>query len=120
NQREFAPVVRGIARSQARVEVRQNGYLIQSQTVAPGPFALTDLPLTGSGGDLQVTVRESDGTTQVFTVPFTTPAIALREGYLKYSVTAGQYRSSDDAVEHASLGQATVMYGLPRGLTAFG
>ncbi|MEB7742623.1 fimbria/pilus outer membrane usher protein, partial [Escherichia coli] len=42
------------------------------------------------------------------------------EGYLKYSVTAGQYRSSDDAVEHASLGQATVMYGLPRGLTAFG
>ncbi|MEB7742821.1 fimbria/pilus outer membrane usher protein, partial [Escherichia coli] len=42
NQREFAPVVRGIARSQARVEVRQNGYLIQSQTVAPGPFALTD------------------------------------------------------------------------------
>lgn len=36
NLREFAPVVRGIARTQARIEVRQNGYLIQSQTVAPG------------------------------------------------------------------------------------
>ena len=51
NQREFAPVVRGIARTQARIEVRQNGYLIQSQTVAPGAFALTDLPVTGSGSD---------------------------------------------------------------------
>lgn len=70
------------------IEVRQNGYLIQSQTVAPGAFALTDLPVTGSGSDLQVTVLESDGTAQVFTVPFTTPAIALREGYLKYNVTA--------------------------------
>lgn len=80
NLREFAPVVRGIARTQARIEVRQNGYLIQSQTVAPGAFALTDLPVTGSGSDLQVTVLESDGTAQVFTVPFTTPAIALREG----------------------------------------
>ncbi len=34
NQRAFAPVVRGVARTQARIEVRQNGYLIQSQTVA--------------------------------------------------------------------------------------
>lgn len=89
NQREFAPVVRGIARTQARIEVRQNGYLIDSRTVAPGAFALTDLPLTGSGGDLQVTVQESDGTAQVLTVPYTTPAIALREGYMKYSIAGG-------------------------------
>ncbi|MFI0604948.1 fimbria/pilus outer membrane usher protein [Escherichia coli] len=120
NQRAFAPVVRGVARTQARIEVRQNGYLIQSQTVAPGAFALTDLPLTSSGGDLQVTVLESDGTTQVFTVPFTTPAIALREGYMKYTVAAGQYRPSDSAVEHSLLGQLTSIYGLPYGFTIFG
>ncbi|GAB1009627.1 fimbria/pilus outer membrane usher protein [Escherichia coli] len=120
NQRAFAPVVRGVARTQARIEVRQNGYLIQSQTVAPGAFALTDLPLTSSGGDLQVTVLESDGTTQVFTVPFTTPAVALREGYMKYNVTMGQYRPSDSAVEHSLLGQLTSIYGLPYGLTVFG
>ena len=68
NQREFAPVVRGIARTQARIEVRQNGYLIHSQTIAPGAFSLTSLPMTGSGGDLQVTVLESDGAIQQFTV----------------------------------------------------
>lgn len=53
-------------------------------------------------------------------MPFTTPAIALREGYLKYNVTAGQYRSPDDAVEQTSLGQVTAMYGLPWGLTVYG
>ncbi|MEE6820982.1 fimbria/pilus outer membrane usher protein, partial [Escherichia coli B9:H18] len=120
SQREFSPEVRGIARTQARIEVRQNGYLIHSLTVAPGAFSLTDLPITGSGGDLQVTVLESDGTTQIFTVPFTTPAIALREGYMKYNISGGQYRSYDDGVEHTSLGQATFMYGLPWGITAFG
>ncbi|HDD8358615.1 TPA: fimbria/pilus outer membrane usher protein [Escherichia coli] len=120
NQRAFAPVVRGIAKTQARIEVRQNGYLIQSQTVAPGAFALTDLPLTSSGGDLQVTVLESDGTTQVFTVPFTTPAVALREGYMKYNLTVGQYRPSDSAVEHSLLGELTSIYGLPYGFTVFG
>ncbi|EED1374366.1 fimbria/pilus outer membrane usher protein [Escherichia coli] len=120
SQREFAPVVRGIARTQARIEVRQNGYLIYSQTVSPGAFSLTDLPVSGSGGDLQVTILESDGTARVFTVPFTTPAIALRDGYMKYSIIGGQYRSSDNAVENTSLGQATLMYGLPWGLTAFG
>lgn len=120
NQREFAPVVRGIARTQARIEVRQNGYLIQSRIVSPGAFALTDLPVTGNGGDLQVWVLESDGTIQTFNVPFTTPAIALREGYLKYNVTVGEYRPSDDSIEGAYLGQLTAMYGLPWSLTAFG
>ncbi|SCA71634.1 putative fimbrial usher protein [Escherichia coli] len=95
NQRQFAPVVRGIARTQARIEVRQNGYLIHSQIVAPGAFALNDLPVTGSSDDLQVAILESDGTIQSFKIPFTLPAIALREGYLKYNVTVGQYRPSD-------------------------
>lgn len=40
SERQFAPVVRGIARTQARVEVKQNGYTIYNTTVAPGLFAL--------------------------------------------------------------------------------
>lgn len=56
SERQFAPVVRGIARTQARVEVKQNGYTIYNTTVAPGPFALRDLSVTDSSGDLHVTV----------------------------------------------------------------
>ncbi|ELM3737372.1 fimbria/pilus outer membrane usher protein [Edwardsiella piscicida] len=120
SQREFAPVVQGIARTQARIEVKQNGYVVYNTSVAPGPYALTDLPVSGGGGDLQVTVFEADGTRQVFTVPYTEPAIALRQGYLKYNLMAGQYRSADTSVDKATVGQATVMYGLPWDLTAYG
>ncbi len=120
NQREFAPVVRGIARTQARVEVKQNGFTIYNATVAPGPFALNDLSPGMSGGNLQVTVWETDGNPQIFTVPFNTPAIALREGYLKYNLMAGQYRAADSSVDEATVGQATMMYGLPWNLTVYG
>ncbi|MEO3325960.1 fimbria/pilus outer membrane usher protein [Enterobacter cloacae] len=120
SMRIFAPVVRGIARTQARVEVKQNGYTLYNATVAPGAFALTDLAATGAGGDLEVTVWETDGSPQVFTVPWQTPAIALKAGYLNYSVMAGQYRPSDNTVDTAAVGQATVMYGLPLNLTVYG
>lgn len=120
SQRAFAPQVKGIARTRANIEVRQNGYLIYSTTVAPGEFELTDLAITGSGGDLEVTVLESDGNNQVFIVPWTTPAIAVREGYLKYNASVGEYHSSNSAVEQVPVGQLTAIYGLPWGITVFG
>lgn len=116
----FAPVIRGVARTQARIEVKQNGYTVYNQVVAPGPFALTDFNPTGAGGDFQVTVWEADGASQVFTVPFQTPAIAVKEGYLRYSMMAGQYRSSDRRVDSAPVMEATAMYGLPYGFTLYG
>ncbi|EEP0997767.1 fimbria/pilus outer membrane usher protein [Salmonella enterica] len=120
DQRGFAPVVSGIARTQARVEVKQNGYTMSATTVPAGPFEITDLPSTGSSGDLQVTVLESDGSRQEFTVPYTVPAVALRRGYLKYSMAAGQYRPSSDNVKKTPVLSTELMYGLPWNLTAFG
>ncbi|EPP1147020.1 fimbrial polyadhesin usher MyfC [Yersinia enterocolitica] len=119
NQRDFMPVVRGIARSQARVEVRQNGYLIYSTVVSPGPFELTDMLPSHSDGDLHVTVLESNCATQQFTVPYTVPAIALRKGRLRYNLMAGRYRPANVDVETTPIAQATVAYGLPWNLTAF-
>lgn len=88
--------------------------------MAPGPFALRDLSVADSSGDLHVTVWEADGSTQMFVVPYQTPAIALHQGYLKYSLLAGRYRSSDSATDKAQIAQATLMYGLPWNLTAYG
>ncbi len=119
SQRDFIPVVRGIARSQARVEVRQNGYLIYSTVVSPGPFELTDMLPSHSDGDLHVTVLESNGATQQFTVPYTVPAIALRKGRLRYNLMAGRYRPANVDVETTPIAQATLAYGLPWNLTAF-
>ncbi|MGK3116290.1 fimbria/pilus outer membrane usher protein [Candidatus Pantoea formicae] len=120
SQYMFAPVIRGVARTQARVEVKQNGYTVYNQIVAPGPFALADFNPNGSGGDFQVTVWEADGVPQVFTVPFQTPAIAVKEGYLRYSMMAGQYRSHDKRIIPAPMVESTAIYGLPGGFTLYG
>ena len=40
SQRGYAPVVRGIANSNAKVQIRQNGNIIYETNVAPGAFAI--------------------------------------------------------------------------------
>ncbi|EKH0140671.1 fimbrial biogenesis outer membrane usher protein [Shigella flexneri] len=88
----YTPVVHGIAQSEAQVIIKQNGQIIFTRSVPPGPFALDNLPTLAVGGELDVTVRESNGEEQYFSVPFQTPAIALHEGYFKYSVMGGNIK----------------------------
>lgn len=120
SQRSFAPAVRGIARTQARVEIRKDGYVIYTTTVAPGPFSLQDFSVSSGGGELGVTVYEADGSRQEFTVPWQTPAIALHEGFLKYSLAAGRYRPADRRISRTELAQGSLMYGLPYNTTLYG
>lgn len=118
--RGYAPVVRGIARSNAQITIRQNGYTIYQTDVAAGPFEISDLYPTGSSGDLHVTIKESNGSEQVQIVPFASLPVLQREGYLAYSATAGEYRSYDSNVDKTKFGQFTLIYGLPHGVTAYG
>ncbi len=55
-------MIHGIARGTAQVSIKQNGYEIYQSTVPPGPFTIDDLYAAGNGGDLQVTIKETDGT----------------------------------------------------------
>lgn len=116
----YAPIVRGIARTNAQVVVRQNGYIIYQSYVAPGAFEITDMYPTGGAGDLDVTIKEADGSEQHFSVPFASLPLLQREGHLKYAVTGGQYRSYDGSVDKTPFSQITALYGLPRGVTAYG
>ncbi|MFQ3392528.1 fimbrial biogenesis outer membrane usher protein [Enterobacter mori] len=116
----YAPVVRGIARTNAQVVIRQNGYQIYQSYVAPGAFEITDMYPTGGAGDLDVTVKESDGSEQHFTVAFASLPVLQREGRFKYAVTGGQYRSYNSDVEKTPFAQLTGIYGLPHGLTLYG
>lgn len=118
--RGYAPVVRGVARTNAEVVIRQNGYVIYQNYVAAGAFEITDMYSTGGAGDLHVTVKEADGREQNFVVPFASLPLLQREGRLKYGVVGGHYRSYDSRVESTPFAQFTAAYGLPRGFTVYG
>lgn len=119
SQRGFAPVVQGIARSNARVSITQQGNLIYETTVPPGPFVIDDLYPTGAGGDLRVAVTEADGSTSTFTVAYAAMPELLRPGVTRYSVMAGQYRNNvvDDT---PALFMGTLRHGFSNVVTGYG
>ncbi|OKP17389.1 hypothetical protein BSQ40_28570, partial [Serratia fonticola] len=90
SQQGFAPVVRGVARTNALVQISQRGVLLNKTTVAPGAFAIDDLYPTGYGGELDVVVTETDDTVQKFSVPYSSVASLLRDSSSRYAVTFGQ------------------------------
>lgn len=91
----YAPRIRGNAKTNAKVEVRQQGQLIYQTTVSPGSFEINDLYPTGFGGELEVSVIESNGDIQTFSIPYASVVQMLRPGMSRYSVTAGEFRDRD-------------------------
>lgn len=116
----YAPTVRGIARTNAKIVIRQNSYVIYQSYVSPGAFAISDLNPTSSSGDLEVTVEEKDGTQQKYTVPYSTVPLLQREGRFKYDVVMGDFRSGNNQQDKPFFTQGTLVAGLPNGYTAYG
>ncbi|MCP1107102.1 fimbrial biogenesis outer membrane usher protein [Serratia nevei] len=118
--RGYSPVVRGIARSNAEVVIRQNGVVIDQRYVPPGAFEISDLYAVSGSGDLDVTIKESDGAEQHVLVPFASLPVLQREGRLSYGLAAGQYRAQDAGADEEQFMQSTLIYGLPLGTTLYG
>ncbi|QRN28025.1 fimbrial biogenesis outer membrane usher protein [Salmonella enterica subsp. enterica serovar Napoli] len=117
-QNGFAPVVRGVAKSNATVIIRQNRYVIYQSAVPQGAFEITDLNTTSGGGDLDVTIKEEDGSEQHFTQPYASLAILKREGQTDFDISVGEMR--DESGFTPNVVQAQVLHGLPWGLTLYG
>lgn len=118
-QNGFAPIVRGVARTQAQVTIKQNGYLLRELSVAPGEFEIDDLNATGFGGDLLVTVTESDGSFHTFDVPYASVPQLMRPRTGRFELTAGKIRSH--AAERTPyLLEGTYQYGVNNAITMYG
>jgi len=118
SQRGYAPEIRGVARTNAQVTVSQNGSKIYETTVSPGPFNISDLYPTGYGGDLDVTVKEADGSETRFSVPYAAMTRLKRPGMTFYSVTGGVSRK-DNMAYTPSVYQGTIQHGFTNSLTGY-
>ncbi|WP_228727457.1 fimbria/pilus outer membrane usher protein [Klebsiella sp. RHBSTW-00215] len=119
SQQGYAPDIRGIARTNARVTISQNSRVIYETTVTPGAFVIDDLYPTGFGGDLDVTIKEADGSIQTFKVPYASVTQLLRPGAHRYDVVVG--KMNDPSVQSdPGLYMATWQQGLTNSLTGYG
>ncbi|PHM60205.1 fimbria/pilus outer membrane usher protein [Xenorhabdus ishibashii] len=116
----FAPIIRGIAQSNAQVIIKQNGYIIYESYVSPGPFIINDLYPTTSTGDIEVIVKEADGKEHRSVQNFSAVPIMLRENSLRHSLTLGKYQSNSHRGKEPYFMQGTVIYGISNRVTAYG
>ncbi|MEO3345401.1 outer membrane usher protein [Enterobacter cloacae] len=114
----YAPVIRGVANSNAKVTIAQSGNTIYETSVPPGPFEITDLSTTGYGSDLIVTVEETDGSKRSFSVAYSSVAQMLRPGYSRWDVGVGELRD-DSLRDKPKVGYATGYYGLTNTFTGY-
>lgn len=120
SQHGFAPVIHGIARGTAQVSVKQNGYDVYQTTVPPGPFTIDDINSAANGGDLQVTIKEADGSIQTLYVPYSSVPVLQRAGYTRYALAMGEYRSGNNLQSTPKFVQASLMHGLKGNWTPYG
>ena len=118
-QRGYAPVIRGVADTNALIRIRQGNALIHELTVAPGEYYIDDL-YPGYAGDLEVTVIEADGRQKQFTVPVTAGMRLLRPHSKRYSLTLGRLRENENTrVPMPLFGQFSYQLGLENGRTIY-
>ena len=116
-EKSYRPVIRGVARTNARVRVSQNKVVFFEQTVPPGPFEFDDINPVSSVGDLQVVIAEADGSQQSFVVPYSQTAGKLKPGAYLYNIAAGVYRNASAVQQKPSVLQTYVRFGLNDFLT---
>ena len=110
DERSFRPVIKGVARTNARVRISQNNTVFFEQTVPPGPFEFDDINPISSVGNLTVVIAEADGTQQTFTVPYSAGMGKLNPGSYRYSIATGLYRNFTSTQDTAVV-QGYLRYG---------
>lgn len=89
NLRGYAPEVAGVAKTNAKVTISQQGRVLYETTVAAGPFRIQDLNDAVSG-KLDVNVKEQDGSVSTFQVDTASIPYLTRPGLLRYKISAGK------------------------------
>ncbi|HEM8293688.1 TPA: fimbrial biogenesis outer membrane usher protein [Providencia stuartii] len=118
--RGFAPEINGVANSNSRLTVRQNGNIVYETYVAPGPFSINDIQQSGMSGDYQVTITEADGAERQFIVPYSSLPVMLRPGGWKYELSAGRYNGNlTTQSRDTDFTLLTGVYGLPKDVTLY-
>ena len=114
----YAPIIRGVANTNAKVTITQGSYKIYEATVPPGPFEINDISPSGYGSDLVVTIEEADGSKRTFSQPFSSVMQMQRPGVGRWDLSVGEV-NNDELHDKPNMAQGSYYYGLNNVLTAY-
>ncbi|AIL61830.1 outer membrane usher protein [Pseudomonas alkylphenolica] len=119
NLRGYAPEVRGVARTNARVVIRQQGRVLYDTQVPPGAFRIQDLNDAVSG-QLDVRVEEQDGSVQEFQMDTASIPYLTRPGTVRYKLAAGKPSDWEHQMDGPAFATGEFSWGVSNGWSLYG
>lgn len=119
NLRGYAPEVTGVAKTNAKVTVSQQGRIIYESQIAAGPFRIQDLSDAVSG-KLDVRVEEQDGSIQEFQIDTATIPYLTRPGRVQFKLVGGKPSNIDHHGEGPAFGLGEFSWGISNGWSLYG
>lgn len=119
NLRGYAPEVVGVAKTNARVIISQQGRVLYETLVAAGPFRIQDLNDAVSGR-LDVRVEEQDGSVHNFQIDTAGVPYLTRPGHVRYKLATGRPSDLQYGGDGDVFGSGEFSWGVSNGWSLFG
>ncbi|HCD7748832.1 outer membrane usher protein [Serratia marcescens] len=119
NLRGYAPEVTGVARSNAKVIISQQGRVLYETQVAAGPFRIQDIN-DAVNGQLDVRVEEQDGSVQTFKMDTASIPYLTRPGSVRYKVATGRPSDWQHHNNGPMFGTGEFSWGVSNGWSLYG
>jgi outer membrane usher protein PapC len=119
NLRGYAPEVSGVARTNARVVIRQQGRVLYDTQVPQGAFRIQDLNDAVSG-KLDVRVEEQDGSVQEFQMDTASIPYLTRPGTVRYKLATGKPSDWEHQVDGPAFATGEFSWGVSNGWSLYG
>ena len=119
NLRGYAPEVSGVAKTNAKVTISQQGRIIYETQVAAGPFSIQDLNSAVSG-TLDVRVQEQDGSVQQYKVSTASIPYLTRPGSIRFKVFSGRPTNESHQAAGETFSSGEMSWGINNGWSLYG
>lgn len=117
--RGYAPQISGIADTNARVVISQQGRVLYDATVPAGPFTIQDLD-SSIRGRLDVEVIEQNGQKKTFQVDTAYVPYLTRPGKIRYKLISGRSRNYEHTTEGPIFAAGEASWGISNSWSAYG
>jgi outer membrane usher protein PapC len=119
NLRGYAPEIVGVAKTNARVIISQQGRVLYETLVAAGPFRIQDLHDAVSGR-LDVRVEEQDGSVHTFQIDTAGVPYLTRPGQVRYKLATGRPSNLQYGGDGDFFGSGEFSWGISNGWSLYG
>lgn len=117
--RGYAPMITGIAKTNSKVTISQQGRTIYLTTVPSGPFSIQDLNSAVQGA-LDVKIEGEDGSVTQYSMNTASVPFLTRQGQIRYNLSAGKPSMTQNHVQDPLFYMGELSYGLSSTWSLYG